>query len=308
MLPSLLVLLGAFVSGVVLVVTLALALRDSQLAEAQFQRRIGNGFPKPEPAPELLARDATHWLDRWFYLLLERSGSRLSVPTALALVAASAAIGCTLGLVLLEHVLAGIAGLLLGMALPVGWQLLQQSRRLKLMRKRLPGALDLLADGWHAGQTLEEAAELVATQTASPLKEEFRYAVSLLRLGQSPVAVMERMARRIPLPEFQVFATAVVVHRQTGGNLAALTARLATAARDRQEFLGHLGAQTVAGRYSAIGLVVSAAVGVTALVLIRRDYIGFFLNHDLGPAMLVTAGVLLLLGVVWMWRIGNVKY
>ena len=146
------------------------------------------------------------------------------------------------------------------------------------MQKSLPGALDLLADGLHAGQTLEQAAELVATQMPSPLKEEFGHSVSLLRLGHSPVAVMDRMARRIPLPEFQVFATAVLVHRQTGGNLAKLTARLADAARDRQEFLGHLGAQTVAGRYSAIGLVIAAMAGLTVLVMARPQYLEFFLE------------------------------
>ena len=74
-------------------------------------------------------------------------------------------------------------------------------------------------------------------------------------MGQSPVAVMDRLSRRIPLPEFRLFATAVLVHRQTGGNLAQLTARLAVSARDRQEWRRHLAAQTVTGRYSALGLV-----------------------------------------------------
>ena len=106
--------LGAFAAGVGLVLAVALALRDTQRTRSEFQRRVGNGFPKPEPAPELLAREATNWLDRRFYLLLERSGSRLSVATALTVVAASAAVGCTLGLVLLENLLAGVAGLLLG--------------------------------------------------------------------------------------------------------------------------------------------------------------------------------------------------
>ena len=239
---------------------------------------------------------------------MERSGSGLSVATAVTVLAASAAVGCTLGLVLLEHFLAGVAGLLLGAALPLGWWKFQQARRLSKMQKSLPGALDLLADGLHAGQTLEQAAELVATQMPSPLKDEFGHSVSLLRLGHSPVAVMDRMSRRIPLPEFQIFATAVLVHRQTGGNLAKFTARLAAAARDRQEFLGHLGSQTVAGRYSAIGLVVAAVAGLAVLVMARPQYLEFFLKHELGPALLIASGGLLLLGTLWMWRVIDVKY
>ena len=238
--PQILVMAGAFVFGVALVAAVALALRNARLKEATFQRRLGNGFPKPEPAPELLAKEATNWLDRRFYLLLEASGSQFSVATALAICAAFAVVGCTLGLVLLENFLAGVAGLVLGAMLPLGWWKFQQARRLRMMQKSLPGALDLLADGLHAGQTLEQGAEMVATRMPNPLKDEFGRSVSLLKLGHSPVAVMERMARRIPLPEFQVFATAVLVHRQTGGNLAKLTERLAMAARDRLEFFGHL--------------------------------------------------------------------
>jgi tight adherence protein B len=298
----------AFAAGVVAVLTVGMAIRDAQRAEDQFQRRIGNGVPKPEPAPELMARDAAHSLDRWFYLLVERSGTRLSVPTAMTVVAACAVVGCGLGMVLASNFLAGAAGLLLGGALPVLWWLRQQASRLKKMRKNLPGALDRMADSLHAGQTLEQAAEMVAAQTPGPLKDEFRYAVSLLRLGHSPVAVMERMARRIALPEFQVFAMAVLVHRQTGGNLAKLTSRLAAAARDRQEFFGHLGAQTVAARYSAIGLVVAAAIGVAVLAWVRPEYPKFFFENEAGPGLLVVAGAFLVAGTFWMYRVTNVKY
>jgi len=306
--PEILVITGASVASVALVSAVALSLRDSRRKEAEFQRRLGNGIPKPEPAPEFMARDATNWMDRRFYLLLERSGSQFSIATALAVCIAFAVVGCTLGLVLSEHFLGGVAGLIVGAMLPLGWWRFQEAQRLKKMQKNLPATLDLLADGLHAGQTLEQAADLVARRMHAPLKDEFAHSVSLLKLGHSPVAVMERMARRIPLPEFQVFATAVLVHRQTGGNLAKLTSRLAGAARDRLEFLGQLGAQTVAGRYSAIGLVIAAVVGVVVLIMARPQYLDFFLTHELGPGMLIAAGVLLLAGTFWIWRITDVKY
>ncbi len=130
----------AFAAGVVAVLTVGTAIRDAQRTEGQFQRRIGNGVPKPEPAPELMARDAAHSLDRWFYLLVERSGTRLSIPTAMTVVAACTVVGCGLGLVLASNLLAAAAGLLLGGALPVCWWLRQQASRLKKMRKNLPGA------------------------------------------------------------------------------------------------------------------------------------------------------------------------
>ncbi len=122
---------------------------------------------------------------------------------------------------------AAIAAALVGFWPPLFWVMWVRNRRIAAMETLLPGALEQLADCLHSGQTLEQAAELMTVQTASPLKEEFGHCVQLLKMGQSPVGVMDRLSRRIPLPEFRLFATAVLVHRQTGGNLAQLTARLA---------------------------------------------------------------------------------
>ena len=105
-----------------------------------------------------------------------------------------------------------------------------------------------------------------------------------------------------------VFATAFLVHRQTGGNLGTLVGRLARSAHDRQEFFGHLGAQTVASRYSAIGLILAVVIGLLILGASRPEYLRFFFEHDRGPQLLVAAAALLACGVLWMWRILKVNY
>jgi tight adherence protein B len=191
---------------------------------------------------------------------------------------------------------------------PLIWIQWTRGRRIRAMERLMPGALDQMADCLHGGQTLEQAAESVSLQTPAPLKEEFGHCVQLLRMGQSPVAVMDRLSRRIPLPEFRLFATAVLVHRQTGGNLAQLTARLAVSARDRQEWRRHLGAQTVTGRYSAVGLVACAVVGLTVLSIGRPEYTGFFLTHPRGPGFLAVAVALMIVGIFWISRVVKINY
>ena len=203
---------------------------------------------------------------------------------------------------------AALAAALVGFWPPLFWVMWVRSRRIRAMETLLPGALEQLADCLHGGQTLEQAAELMTVQTASPLKEEFGYCVQLLKMGQSPVGVMERLSRRIPLPEFRLFATAVLVHRQTGGNLAQLTARLAVSARDRQEWRRHLGAQTVTGRYSALGLIACGVVGITVLSLLRPEYTRVFFTHPRGPGFLLTAVVLMIIGTIWVSRVIRVHY
>src|SRR5208282_3541597 len=185
-------------------------------------------------------------------LLLAESGLSISPLAVLSLMLGTSLVAGAIALVSTESMGAVVAAALVGFWPPLVWVMWVRNRRIRAMEILMPGALDQLADCLHSGQTLEQAAESVSLQTASPLKEEFGHCVQLLKMGQSPVAVMDRLSRRIPLPEFRLFATAVLVHRQTGGNLAELTGRLAVSARDRQEWRRHLGAQTVAGRYSAI--------------------------------------------------------
>ena len=211
--------------------------------EEKIQRRMGLEDAATGEVPvEILARDADSWFDRHFYRVLAESGLAMSPVAVLTLMVGSAAVAGGIVLVWNENLAAVAVASLAAFWLPLFWVRWVRSRRIRAWNRSCP-ALDQMADCLHAGQTLEQAAESVASQTASPLKEEFGHCVQLLRMGQSPVAVMDRLSRRIPLPEFRLFTTAVLVHRQTGGNLADLTARLAVSARDRQEWRRHVGAK-----------------------------------------------------------------
>lgn len=247
-------------------------------------------------------------IDRAFHALIEGSGRDIDQQTAMAIVAASAIVGCAAPLLLLESLLAGAIGLLVGFSLPLGWWAFCRARRLLAMRNNLPETLELLADSIRAGQTLEQAANLVATSVPAPLNEEFSHCVAQLKLGQPPVAVMQRMSWRIPLPEFRIFTTAVVVHQQTGGNLSLLAHRLAASARDRQQFFGHIRAVTAAGRFSVVGLTVGTFVAVGILAWIRPEYLEAFVSHPQGPSLLLTAAALQLAGIIWVWQTLKVRF
>ena len=303
------IVLISFVTATGAVLALALLVRDLRRSDESLDQRLGLALKGLHTAPGSLSSEKpTGWIDRVFYHLIEGAGSKIDVPTALALVAGMAVIGCAVPLVLAENLLAAAAGLLLGVSLPLGWWAFRRARRMRAMQKNLPETLELLADGVRAGQTLEQAAEMVATSAPAPLSDEFGYCVSQLKLGHSPTAVMARMSRRIPLTEFRIFTTAVLVHRQTGGNLSLLAQRLATSARDRQEFRGHMKAVTAASRFSVIGLTLGTVAALGILAWLRPEYLEVFRIHDLGPSLLIAAGVLQLLGIVWVWRTLKVHF
>jgi tight adherence protein B len=299
-----------FVSVAAIVAAVALLVRDIVLPDKDVERRLRPVLEELRSAaikpPE--DEDVGGWVDRGFYKLIEDSGSPLDGQTALMLVVGMAIIGCAAPLTLLEHPLAAAGGLLLGAMLPLCWWSFRRAWRFGAMRKVLPETLELLADSVRAGQTLEQATELVAEQGPKPLNKEFEYCASQLRLGHSPVAVLRKMARRVPLAEFKIFSTAVVVHRQTGGNLGLLAQRLAGSARDRSEFHGHVQAVTAGHRMSVLALTIGTVAAVGILASLQPEYLKSFTEHPLGYPLLVIAAMLQLTGMLWVYRILRVNY
>ncbi len=278
-------------------------------------------FGKPKKTPTSNELDLEHvekylaerhtergYLDRTLVRLVEEAGSPVNPPTALAIIAGAAIIGCLAPLLLMENMLLAAVGTGFGVALPLMWLSVTRWFRLRNMYKHLPEGLQIIADAVRSGLNLEESCDLVAREIKGPLGVEFGFAAAQLRLGQSPVVVMERMVRRVPLAEFRVFATAVLVHRRAGGNLPPLTQRISQTAHERQEVRGHLMAVSAGSRLSAVGMVIGSILAATVLAWMEPDYLGKFLTHPLGPSLLVVVVCLQLTGMVWVWRILKVSY
>jgi tight adherence protein B len=261
--------------------------------------------PAPTTRPRLaLAPEAPPGaIDGAFFRVVEESGTSLDLSSALAVVIGGAIVGAALPLAFFENLLAAAGGMLLGAALPVAWLAIVRWWRLGSMRKQLPHALQAVADAVRSGQSLSEACELVSKEIKGPLGQEFAYAYQQLELGHSPIGVMNRMVRRVPLPEFRIFATAVIVHRRAGGNLSLLTERMSKAAHDKTDMRNHMLAMTAGSRLSAIGMAVISVAAAVLLTWMEPDYIQAFVTNPKGPYLLATAVLLQVIGGIWVWRV-----
>jgi tight adherence protein B len=242
-------------------------------------------------------------INGWFFRLVEESGTVFDYPTAITVVIGAGIAGLGIPLVFFDNLLGAAGGLVLGVTIPILYLSVIRWWRLGKMRSALPYALQAVADAVRGGQTLSEACQLVSLETKGPLGQEFGYAHSQLELGHAPISVMNRMVRRVPLPEFRIFATAVVVHRRAGGNLSLLTERMSKASHDRQDVRNHMLAVTAGSRLSAIGMVAGAFIAAALLCWIEPDYIDSFLGNPKGPWLLATAVILQVVGGIWVWRI-----
>jgi len=263
----------------------------------------------PEEIAKLFAREEPHGnLNRKFSTLVSESGTRLDETAILALIVGGGIVGAAIPFVFLDNLLLAAFGLVVGCMLPIAYLTFIRWRRLSRLRKMLPETLEIVADSIRAGRSLQDTFELVAQEVRNSVGKEFEQAAKQLDLGHSILRVLEKMVRRIPLHEFRIFATAVLVHERSGGNLALLTERLAASARDREQFVGHLNAVTAGSRLSAVGLVVGSLIGVAVLTTIEPDYLGTFFTNPYGPTLLVIAATLQIIGIVWVWRVLRVQF
>jgi tight adherence protein B len=249
----------------------------------------------PEPKGGFLARD--------FFTFIEETGLPIESSVALMIVLGSGLVCMAVPIVVADNFLFATIGMLVGLMLPLVVMFIIRWFRLRNMRNALPESLQIVADAVRSGYTLQESCEMVCREIKGPLNAEFAHAQHQFMLGHASLSIMRRMVRRIPLPEFRVFATAVVVHHRAGGNLSLLTERMARVARDRQEVRGHLMAVTAGGRLSAGGMILGSIASMILLAVIEPDYVGAFVTHPMGPTLLAVSCGLMGFGMIWVWRL-----
>ncbi len=293
----LLIALGVTAVGLLLRDMAALVLRRDG-RRSTITLRSTPDYLSAERSPGLIAS-----LDQQIYQLVQQSGLGWSGWSLLMLMACSALGAGGSVFFLTEDPLAGWFATIPGMLLPLPFVIIHRNRRMRKMQQQLPDALDLLSRAVSAGESLEQAIELVADKTASPLGYEFKHCAKQLDLGLSVPASVRAMARRVPLTEMKIFSATLSVYRQTGGHLASTLQRLATVIRDRLTYRRQLRATTAAGRFSATVVAMIGPILFTYMMLFQSEYFSKLISISIGQYLLATAVILELIGIFWITRL-----
>ncbi len=240
-------------------------------------------------------------------LLFEQADANLTLAKLLAISAAMAVVGIGLGGVVGVHLaLMPLIGLLLG-SLPLVWLLLRRKRRLKAFASQLPDALEMLARSLRAGQSLGFGFNMVATEMPLPIGKEFGRMFEEQNLGISLDESLHGMTDRIPNLDLKFFATAVILQRQTGGDLAEILDKIGSLIRDRFRIWGQVQALTGEGRLSGVVLLALPFVLFVAVYQLNPDYIKVLFTDPMGTKMLVVAVVMQIIGALVIRKIVNIK-
>lgn len=238
-------------------------------------------------------------------LLLEQSGLSLTLPQLLA---ASLVCGVT-GLLAVGFLapmwwLAPLGGLL-GLVCPLGLVEMRRRSRISKLCHQLPDAFDQMKRAMRAGQSITGAMQVVAADMQPPLSSEFATCCKQQELGLPLQTCLQDLSRRTGVMELQIFAVALVVQRESGGNCLELFTNLADLVRKRIRLVARVKALTSEGRMQAIVLALLPILGFLTIYFLDRDYIQPLLDR---PYVLLGLAASEILGVLWIRKIVNVQY
>lgn len=196
----------------------------------------------------------------------------------------------------------------LGMGiLPLLWLLMRRKRRLRKIGAQLPDALEMLGRALRAGQSLGAGFSLVNTEVPAPLGKEFGRVFEEQNLGVPLEESLASMADRIPNLDIKFFATAVILQRQTGGDLAEILDKIGSLVRERFKIWGQIQALTGEGRLSGVVLLALPVLLFFAVYRLNPDYASVLFTDPAGKKLLAVAVILQLLGAVVIRKIVNIK-
>jgi tight adherence protein B len=171
----------------------------------------------------------------------------------------------------------------------------------------LPEAIDLMSRGLRAGQALPATVETVAQESADPLRLEFRRAADEQSFGLPFREAMLNLARRVPAADLQFLITAILVQKETGGNLAEILDKASHIIRERVRVMGELRIRTAQGRLTGWILCALPFVMFIGMNFINPGYGRVLFEDPLGQKMVTYAAVLMVLGMLAIRKIVNIK-
>jgi tight adherence protein B len=196
---------------------------------------------------------------------------------------------------------------LVGTALPIFYARQRKFQRVRKFEQQFPDSLDMLNRALRAGLALNGAIQIVADESPDPVAQEFRVLFEEHRLGLDMKEALKKLAGRVDSTELRLFVTAVILQRETGGNLAEILERAATIIRDRFRILGDIRTLTAQARLSGFILTVLPVVMAALIYFVAPEYLKGLVVDPIGRVLIVAAVSLQVIGFLVIRRIINIK-
>ncbi|MBC7859977.1 MAG: type II secretion system F family protein [Burkholderiaceae bacterium] len=193
------------------------------------------------------------------------------------------------------------------LALPYLLLLRARAARLRQIEQQLPEAADFLARALRAGHSFANVLNMIGAEQPEPISGEFRIAYEEINYGVPMNEALQNLAARIPLTDLRYLVIAVLIQRESGGNLAEVLNSISRIIRARLNLLAQVRVMSAEGRMSAwvLGLL---PVGVVGTMLVANPaYISKLWTDPTGVRLLWYAGAMIAVGVLWMRSVIKIR-
>jgi tight adherence protein B len=312
-----LVLAGVFLATLSLIVGTYLFINRRTLAEAD----VARARLRPEEAADrslTLLKDERisdvrfinrvlsdkGWVDE-LRLQLIRAGTSLNPGSFVLLTLASATAGTLIGITT-QSLTLSIGFTLLGWLGPLFWLRWKQRRRLRLFESQIPDGIDMLVSAMKAGYSFQAATQFIGNEMPDPAGPEFARFYDEQRLGIDVRLALLNLQKRLDSIDLKMFVTAVLIQRETGGNLGDVLSNLSDLIRERIAMRGHIETLISEPRMSARFLAVLPVIVYLLLSVVSPQFMDPMIHSDIGRIVLMTAAVSVFVGYGIMMRIADV--
>jgi tight adherence protein B len=187
--------------------------------------------------------------------------------------------------------------------LPIAYVAFKRRLRLRKFEEHFPEALDLLGRAVRAGHAFTTGLEMISKECPEPLAGEFRTAFEEQNFGLPLRDALLNLTERIPLIDVRFFVTALLIQKETGGNLAEILDGLSRVIRDRFRIYREVQIRTAQGRLTAGILIALPIMMLIILSALNPKYVGVLFTDPMGPVVLATAAIMQIIGSAILWKI-----
>jgi tight adherence protein B len=259
----------------------------------------------PMPAIDRMLGTTTRGsaLGRW----IDQSGMKASISGVLLIAVVLAGILAVLVTMLVQAAWGMLLGGMIGFGLPFLVLKVKRSRRMRAFEEQFPEGLDLISRALKAGHAFATGLKMVADEMPEPVGPEFRKTFDEQNFGLPMKDSLDNLSFRIPLLDVRFFATAVLIQRETGGNLSEILENLAHVVRERFKILRQVRVYTAHGRFTGYVLLAMPAVLAIALMFINPEHMNLLFRERMGQMMLMGALVMQAIGYFWIKQVIKIE-
>jgi tight adherence protein B len=201
-----------------------------------------------------------------------------------------------------------VFGLLVGLvggAAPIFYVMKMRQARMNKFEQGLPEALELIVSALRVGHSLNAAMGLVSRECPDPVGSEFRLVFDEMNYGLELKSALDNLVTRVPLQDIKIVCTAILIQRESGGNLAEVLEKTSTVIRERFRLKRQVLTHTAQGRLTGWILTLLPVVLGCLLYMVNPDLMSNLWKKELGIKLLYAAGTMIVIGGLIIRKIVN---